>query len=148
MRRCSAREMVGGSLFTAVGAAFLVSAFGYEIGSPGNMGPGFFPMVLGAASVTVGLVILISGLGESASFPPIAWRPLVAVLLGISAFGFCIERFGLVPAVLGAVVVSALGDRGSSLPGALVLGGAAGAVAWLVFSVGLGVTIPAFRWSP
>lgn len=146
--RCSVRDAIGGALFATVGAAFLVAAFSHEIGSPGNMGPGFFPMLLGASAVVVGLVILASAIGQAIPFPPIVWRPLVAVLSGIAAFALTIERLGLIPAVLLTVAVSAFGDAGSRFSGAVVLGGAAATVAWLVFSVGLGVNIPAFQWSP
>jgi hypothetical protein len=146
MFRSNPRDLIGGGLFAALGAAVLAGAADYRIGTPGDMGPGFFPMGLGVLAIVVGLAIIFLGLAERGTIPSIAWRQLIAVLAAIAVFGLVIERFGLIPAVFLSVGVSALGDRSSRPVASVMLATGFSVLTWLVFSVGLGVTMPAFDW--
>ena len=48
----SQKDFVSGLMFTAIGAGFAWnSALSYDIGSASQMGPGYFPLVLGLVLV-------------------------------------------------------------------------------------------------
>jgi hypothetical protein len=139
-------DLISGALLALVGLIFLVPAFGYGIGSLTAMGAGFLPMAVSAITIGLGLAILVQGLrGRLAEVPEIAWRPLVAVAAGMAAFALLVERLGMVPAIIAAVFLAALGDRESRPLGTIVLAVFLCIGVWLVFAVGLGLPIRAFR---
>src|ERR1700680_1404751 len=56
------RDLLCGVLFVALGAATLFYARQYPLGSLTDMGPGYFPTILGAALVIFGATIGIGSL--------------------------------------------------------------------------------------
>ena len=55
----SQKDFVSGLMFTAIGAGFAWnSALSYDIGSASQMGPGYFPLVLGLVLVLLGGFIM------------------------------------------------------------------------------------------
>jgi hypothetical protein len=146
VNRRAIRGVVGGLGVTALGVTFLIGALGLDLGTTHRMGPGYFPLVVAVTAIIIGLLNAVLD-SSPAGVPPesVAWQPLVAVLAAIAAFATIVGRFGLVPAVVAAVLLSSLGDRSSRLPGALVLAVVAALGAWLTFRVGLDLQLPAFR---
>jgi hypothetical protein len=49
------KDILAGLTFVGFGLAFAVTATSYEIGTPLAMGPGYFPLVVGAILVGVGI---------------------------------------------------------------------------------------------
>ena len=150
MRRLTVNplEAIAGAAVVAFGLFVLHHATGYELGSARRMGPGYFPTLLGLATVLFGLgIILVEGRRSRAPLPEeLALRALGAVVLAIGAFVFLIERFGLVPAVIVTVMISAFAEpRPMLLRAALLAVGLAGATA-LIFPVGLGLRIAILKW--
>ena len=71
-----------------------------------------------------------------------AWRAVVAVTLGLVAFGLSIERLGLVLAIvlltgIGALATRALRPLETAIAGAVLI-----LLSWAIFIWGLGLTIP------
>ena len=97
-----------GVLYIGFGAAALWIGHGYKMGSASRMGPGYFPAVLAGLLIFFGALALIRSLRKEA--PPIgviAWKPAAIVLLAMAAFGFLLERAGLVIALIVLILGSA-----------------------------------------
>jgi hypothetical protein len=153
-RRLANPGAIGGTLALAAGVWVMIEASGYPLGTLRRMGPGYFPVLLGALLAAMGgllaLTALLSGEAGCAGEPreddvrPDA-RALVAVLAGLGAFALLLPRFGLVPAVAALVVISAQGSGQMRPLGALALAVVLAALAWAIFRLGLGLPLPAFR---
>lgn len=140
------RDVIGGAVVAAVGTAFFYRSFAYGIGTPSEMGAGFFPMVLSGAAILAGIAILIGGaMRPRADGETIALRPLLAVLGGIAAFALVLRPLGLGPAVAAAAAVAGLGDPENRWFNLAILGLVLAIVCWLIFSVGLKLPLPLIR---
>jgi hypothetical protein len=145
MRGGNLRDLVGGLLVAAIGLCFLAGALEMRIGSAMEMGPGYFPMLIGGLVIALGLVIVAVSLARSGRVGEVDWRPMIAVLASIAGFALALGQFGLIPAVVVGVGLAALGDRTSRPLPTLVLAVAAALGSWLAFSVGLGLQMPGLR---
>jgi hypothetical protein len=133
-----------GLLYVAFGAITLWIARDYPIGSAGRMGPGYFPTALSALLIVLGIYIFIKGLTrEGAPLGRFAWRGVFLVIAATVAFGYLLERAGLVIALLVLIVGSAMASvkfrlewRASILALGLVV------FCIVVFVKGLGVAMP------
>jgi hypothetical protein len=139
-------DIVSGGLLITIGLMFFLPALGYGIGSVTAMRAGYFPMAVSVIMMVLGAAIMAQGLtGRLTESEKIAWRPLFAVSASMAGFALLIERFGVVPAIVAAVALAALGDRGSRPIGTFVLAALLCLGVWLIFAVGLGLPIRAFR---
>lgn len=139
--------ILGALLLAAIGFIFLVDAGDLDVGTAGMMGPGYFPIALAIILFGLSAAILFQALRTSGKLPDIPLRPLLAVSAGILSFALLIEPFGLIPALIATVCLSSLADRQTKLPAVLALGVGVAVGAWLIFSLGLGLSMPAFRWA-
>lgn len=142
------RDLVGGLACMAIGL-FVVryASQHYTVGEAARMGPGFFPVVLGWVLIGLGAMIGLLSLRHTVQLlEPPPWRPraLAAVLAAVVVFALLVERAGLVPATLALTLVASAAQRPYRWPRALGLGLALALLAWLIFSVGLQMTLPAF----
>ena len=76
--RQSNRDYYGGALMMAIGIGAMVQGRHYSIGTLSRMGPGYFPVALGAILTLVGLAIIATARftkpeSEEAALPP-EWR--------------------------------------------------------------------------
>jgi len=100
-----------GILFIAVGIAFVVLAYGYRIGTPARMGPGFFPIVLGGILVALGLSLSIPALiRDGEPLPRLGLRPLLTVLVAIVVFALLLQPLGFVLSAVVLVLISGFAD--------------------------------------
>jgi hypothetical protein len=109
MKIRSAQDFWAGIMFVAIGLAALVLAQNYPVGTASRMGSGYFPLMLGAGIVTVG--VILAGCGISYDGPPIervSWRANFFIIASIATFGFLIEIAGLVLTVIITVFLSSL----------------------------------------
>lgn len=141
-------ELAGGSIAMAIGAFAVWEASGYSIGELSQMGPGYFPLALGLIMIGLGAALIYEGRradAEPAERP--AWRTLVAVLAGIGAFALLLERTGLVPASVALVLLAALAEPQFRPGQTVLLALAVSAISVLIFSLMIGMPLPAFaRW--
>ena len=108
------KDFWSGIMFLAFAAVALVTAHGYALGTPGRMGPGYFPMLLGAVLGGIGLLLVVRSLafaGERVGTLNLV--PLLVIALGVCAFALTIDRLGLVVALILVTAVSALASRDS-----------------------------------
>lgn len=140
-------DIVAGSVLMLVGlGAAGYSAASYDLGRLNYMGPGMFPMGSGLVLALFGALIALPAFFRSGEAPSLNLRAAAAVLAGVALFAASVGLVGLVPASVLLVLVAALGDRQSRPLGTLVLAVVLAAICWLIFKLGLGITLPAFRW--
>jgi len=137
--------LVGGLIILAFGLWFGIRAWGMALGTATSMGPGYFPFVLSAICTLLGAGLALQGARGAAERIDVPWRPLIAISLSVLAFAIGIRYFGLMPAVMAAVLVSSFADPELRISTAFILGVALSIFAWLVFTVGLGLSMPAFE---
>ena len=143
----SHKDILSGLIFIGIGLAFGIAASGYQLGTAFRMGPGYFPVVLAGAMVLLGVAIVAKGLLTAVPDDPpapIPWRGILLLVGAILFFGATIRGLGLVPALFFTVFASAMASRRNTLPSALLLAAGMTAFCVLIFSYGLGVTIPLF----
>lgn len=144
MPRMDPVELLSGLAVIAVGAFFYFGALDYRMGTVVRMGPGFVPHWLGAISMGLGVLVLLTGLRRTGTLPRIAWRATLAIAASILAFALLLPRVGLVPAVFATAAVSMLGNPEARPPQILVVSAAIALLCWTVFILMLGLPIVAF----
>jgi hypothetical protein len=122
-----------GLLFAAIGVTLAVLARNYRIGSAARMGPGYFPMLLGALLTFLGLTLSVPALFRGGEpLPRLGFRALAMILLSIAVFGVTLEYAGFALAVAALVMVGGLADPELSL-----LETAGVALFLVLFSIGI-----------
>jgi len=135
----SLKDILAGLAFVAFGAAFAILAVGYRIGTPGQMGPGGFPFVVGGILVALGGVMAVRGFVQREPDPIgiIPWRAIAMIIAAVLFFGLTVRGLGLIPSTFGAALLAALASRRAGLVGVLAVSIGLTVVAILVFVVAL-----------
>jgi hypothetical protein len=137
------KDFWSGIMFIAFAAIAMLAAQNYSLGSAGKMGPGYFPMMLGAALAFVGAILVVRSLivaGEPVG--RIHLLPLSIIVLGVVLFGVMLELFGLVIALIVVTLVSAFANRESRPLEAVGLSLALAAFSVAIFVVALRLPLP------
>jgi uncharacterized protein YggT (Ycf19 family) len=147
-RHRSFPDVLAGGIFVLIGGAFALGSLGYELGTPLRMGPGAFPLLVGATVAALGLGIVVKGLvaGEVISFGPVPWRAVAVIVLAVLFFGFTVRRLGFVPTSAVTAFLATLASRQVRLLRALAVAAALTVASTLIFVVGLQLRIP--LWGP
>lgn len=105
------RDLIAGTLFILIGAFALLAARGYPVGTAMNMGPGYFPKVLGGLLILLGAWVGLRAFRKR-RWEPVAWswKPLAWIVASMLLFGFLMPRLGLLPAL--AVMLPAAAAAG------------------------------------
>jgi putative tricarboxylic transport membrane protein len=130
----------------AVGLLVAAIASGYPVGTPARMGPGFVPLWAGIVLALIGILILIvdrEPFESEVSFGALV-RPTLMIFAALILWGMTVRPFGLIPATLLLVVVSALAQRRVSPIEVLLLAAVVSGVGYLIFAVGLNLRVTAF----
>jgi len=97
-----------GVMFLVFGIFAIGAGYSYPFGSTFRMGPGYFPIILGGILICFGLVLMVKGFKRPER---IVWiwslRAMIVLPIVLVAFGFLIERVGLVPSLVVVVICSA-----------------------------------------
>ena len=141
------RDFLSGLLFIAIGAGGFGIALSYPFGSVQQMGPGFFPRVLGAILAGFGVVTIVRGLRSG---EPVqggwGWFPLAMLTASLVAFGWLMEHVGLVPSLVALIVSSAYAGREFRWGEVAVLAVAMTLLALAIFIWGLGLPYELFAF--
>jgi len=152
-------------MFVVVGAIFAVGATNYSMGPPcppkdpcteglferfsqlsAHPGAGYFPFGLSILLAALGAIVMFKSLTiESEGGDPIggfAWRPLIVIVLAIAVFGAMLEPLGLVVSIPVLVLISSLAGDEFHWKGVLINAVVLTLSSWLVFVLGLKLTIP------
>lgn len=141
------RDVAGGLLLVALGlwVAWYARAY-YEMGTLRRMGPGMFPAAMGLILAGFGLGIAIPALFRKGERVYPEFATAFFVTLGVAAFALLIKPFGLIPAILGVVILSSLAELKIRPLSLAVLCVSLCLIAWLTFRVALGLPLPMARW--
>jgi len=145
------KDHLGGALTVLIGALAVGIGHSYDFGSLNSMGAGFFPVTLGVIMMLCGAIIFavasITAAPHSAAKARMPeWRGWACIVAGLFAFILLGHYGGLVPATVGVVVISALGDRRNNLVQSLLLAAAIVVCCIVVFHWALHVEFPLFAW--
>ena len=142
----SRRDLLAGLIFIAIAAGFAFEASKYEMGRAIRMGPGFIPMTLAILLAIFGLFIVIGGLrkDERIEKTPIPWKGIFLILVALVIFGEFGSLLGLVPVVFVGTAIVALASAKNSISSSITIAACMAALCWLVFKIGLGITLPTF----
>ncbi len=140
------RDALAGLLFIALGLVGFLVALSYDFGNLSDMGPGFFPRVLSVILVGFGVVTLFKGLRFKVQIEE-GWNWLALSLLmgALVGFGWTMERFGLLPALVILIFVSALAGREFKFTETLILIAVLSLMAVAIFIWGLGLPYSLFN---
>lgn len=144
------RDFGAALLFLLLAAGFAVGAMNRWFGSAAQPGPGYFPLLLSGTLGLLGAALLFKSLTIEAAggdaIGAIGWRPLLAVVVALIAFGLVLPRWGLVPAAVLLGAVAGLGARDCSWRGVLLGAALLGLACWLVFGVAWPQLLPLPLW--
>lgn len=139
-------DLIAGLVTAAIGAFIIFEASHYKLGTLRNMGPGYFPIILGGVMLVLA-VFMVATARPNPLPQPMGMdrlRGTLFVTAGFLAFAFTVEAAGLLVSVFLVVFLSALGNRNTPVVTAAVLAVATAVISTLVFRVGLGLQIKAF----
>lgn len=136
-----------------LGLGTIVEGSTYRLGTLRQMGPGYFPVMLGVAMTIVGVLIALAAMQPSTgdddddAIPEKPeWKGWICIIAGPVLFIILGAYFGLLPATFACVFVSALGDKTTTLKQATVLAAGITIFGIIIFVYMLGVTFPILRW--
>jgi hypothetical protein len=143
----SQKDFFSGLMFMGVGTAFAWGATTYTIGEGARMGPGYFPLMLGVLLTALGAFILFESLvvqtEDGEKIGAWAWRPLVFIIAANLLFGVLLgglpsiglPAMGMILAIYGLTIVSALASDEFDLKEVLILGTILSIGSYLAFIV-------------
>ena len=143
------KELASGLVFVVIGGFFAGNAALYlRMGTSLNMGPGYFPFILGLVLIGLGIAIAVSGMKTPAEpAPPIPWRGMVLVISAIVFFGVTVRGLGFGPSLFTATALAAASSGRMSWTGIAVLSLVLTVFSVAVFVHALGLPYPVFgRW--
>lgn len=116
----------------------------YAFGSPSQMGPGFFPVILGCLLTLVGLIVAMQALRAKADVDmvPVDWRALGAITAAVLFSAGTLLTLGLTVAIPVLVIVGSLASRSFRIVPVLATAAVLTFMAWAIFIWGLGLRIP------
>ncbi|MDH4412447.1 MAG: tripartite tricarboxylate transporter TctB family protein [Rhizobium sp.] len=139
-------DVVAGGIFIAIAAFFAIQGARYEFGTAIKMGPGFFPVVLAFFLGALGVAVIFGGLRKPAEVAagPVPWRAILLISLALALFAAGARTLGLVPLVFLCTAITALASPKNTAISAIIMGLVMAGLCYLVFKIGLAVTIPTF----
>lgn len=141
------KDFLAGLLLFTVGAGGFYMALDFPFGSALRMGPGYFPRVLSGILMTFGLFVGIRGILSSEKVVGRwGWKPLAFITAAFWAFGYAMDRVGLIPALVVLFFVSAFGGHEFKFTEVVVLTIVMIVLAVGVFIYGLGLPYRLFWW--
>jgi len=142
----SQKDFWSGLMFVGIGVAFAWGATGYTFGQSARPGPGYFPFGLGVLLAALGGLVLFKSLTIESDggglVGAIAWRPLIVILAAVGIFGYALPRLGMVITLPLMIVIANFANQGFSWKEALFSAVVLTAASWIIFILGLGLTIP------
>ena len=144
------KDHIAGALTAVTGTMAAIEGYNYQIGSFSDMGPGFFPFILGCILILLGVLIAANrgdgSPGETTEMPPLDIRGASCIVGSIVSFLIIVRYGGLLPAAFCATVVAAVGDRDAKPLGTVALGLVAVVIGLVLFHGILKLPLPLFSW--
>lgn len=144
-RKAGSLELIVTVAVLAVALTGLWIGLGYRMGTARSMGPGYYPVVISALLACLAFGQLVEILLRDAPLRGVDWRAMLAVPLAIGAFAVIVPRYGMFPGFAALIGLAALAQPRFGIVPVVVLSAGMCLFSWLVFKVGLGMTIPLYR---
>ena len=139
----SQKDFYAGLMFVGLGVFAVYESQHYDMGVIERMGPGYFPTILGALLVCLGIAIFIRSFFTGITTKiRIDLRPIVLVLSGVVAFGLLLNSAGLVVASFALITLACLGSWEFRPRDTLIMFVVLVAFCTAVFYYGLEVSMP------
>jgi hypothetical protein len=139
----STKDFWTGLIYIFFGSSAVLIASDYGIGTALKMGPAYFPTILGALLVLIGIISLVRSFIQPGS--PIGgftFKGLLLVIASTLVFGLIVRGAGLVIALPALVIISAYASVDFRWGPSLALAAGLTVFCILVFLKGLGVPLP------
>ena len=147
----SIRDLLAGIIFAAFGLAFALGALAYNIGTPLNMGPGYFPLVLGGLLVVFGIAIIAKGFiaGEVEPIGRVPWKAVALITGAFLFFGITVRGLGVVPSLFVATLMAGFAGQRPGIVAPIVIAAGLTLLSVLIFIVALQLRLPLLGpWIP
>jgi putative tricarboxylic transport membrane protein len=137
------RDVWCGVMLIGIGGLALFMARSYPMGTTLRMGPGYFPVLLGALLILFGLYCIAAGLRNKEEIRG-SWslRGLIVLPLSLVLFGLLMTYAGFVPALIVLIFGSALAGNEFKFVEVLLLSIGLTAFSVVLFIWGLGLPYP------
>lgn len=137
------KDTAAGLIFCSIGAWFIYEGAALDRGTADRMGPGFFPPVLAAILIVLGLIIIILGQRSSdRAVGQVSWRGLFLTLAAPVIFGATVQGLGLIGSLSLTTFCAAMASRRMTLLNALVITAGLLVFSVLLFVYGIGLPLP------
>lgn len=140
MRITNKRDFNAGLMFIVIAAIFGLIARDYSMGSATRMGPGYFPTLLSAIMLFLGVVTLVmSVLPADAQEPPgpTDWRGMGLTIASVASFAILLPYLGFLVATASLVFISSVASPEFRIKPTLFLAVGLIAMGIIVFGYGL-----------
>jgi putative tricarboxylic transport membrane protein len=143
MKVKSPQDLGAAVVFIVIGSGGIYSGLDLDFGTAAKMGPGYFPVILSALILALGLGLVLKSLRTSGpDVEPMQLRPITAIVAAVILFGFVLKWLGLVLAAAVLTLVCAYGRRSVNLRETFLLGAGLAVFSALVFVYALSQPLP------
>jgi len=140
------KDFLAGLMFIGIGVAAFVAALDYPFGGTMRMGPGYFPRVLAGIIIVFGIITMVKGLRMPEAVKNVwGWRALSWITLSLVVFGWLMDRFGMIPALVAMFFFSAYAGHEFKWKEVTILTVVMTLFAIGVFIIGLGLPYPLIK---
>ena len=149
MRVRNQRDFWSAAMFVIFGLLFIVWSMDYQFGTAQRMGPGYFPTVLGALLIGLGVLVglpTVKAGSVATQVEKIGWRGLLVILGAVVLYAVLLPRLGFVAALVVLVILSAMASEEFAWRETLISVAVLGVCSYLVFVKGLDLQFPV--WPP
>ncbi len=138
------KDVAAGLLFIAIGAFFALNAwFNLRIGRALNMGPGYFPLLLGVILIGFGGAIAVNAINKPQEvFGKVSIRGIVLVIGAVFVFGLTARKLGLGPSLILTTFMASMSTDRATLISSILLSIGLSIFCVLVFVYALGLPYP------
>ncbi len=139
------KDFWSAAMFVVAGAMFMAWSARYQIGTAQRMGPGYFPLVLGAMLVVLGILVGLPSVRRSAvpsTVEKIGWRGLLMILGSVALYALLLPRLGFVVSLVVLIVLSSMATLEFRWKPTLISVVLLAGFSYLVFVKGLSLQFP------
>jgi hypothetical protein len=147
LRRLDVKELAFGLFLIALALVAFAATSALNLGTAGDMGPGFVPHALAWIILGFGVAFTIISVVKTPDPPPVlSWRPLTMILTAIALFAVLFSTLGLIAACMGTVLVAGAARTPVPWLPLLFFGAVLALFAALLFVKGLGLPLQLWPW--
>ena len=147
MPRVDVKDLAFGLFLIALALVAFGATSSLNMGTAGDMGPGFVPRALAWGILGFGATFVVTSLLKAPEPIPVpAWRPLVMILASIALFAVLFSTLGMIAACVGAVLVAGAATAPVRWLQLALCGAVIAAFSALLFVRGLGLPFKLWPW--